>query len=83
VDNLRTLTYCNGLVTKPVHPFQDLDTVLLSLALLYIDPVSGSIVLQALVAGLVGGMAFFRRSIARAFRGVLGRSSSDKDSTSA
>lgn len=57
--------------------------MLLSLALLYIDPVSGSIVLQALVAGVVGGMAFFRRSILRAFRGVLGRSSTDKDSTGA
>jgi len=51
--------------------------VLLSLALLYIDPVSGSIVLQALVAGVVGGVAFFRRSIARVFRGVLGRTARD------
>ncbi len=54
--------------------------MLLSLALLYIDPVSGSIVLQALVAGVVGGVAFFRRSIARMFRGLTGRSS-DQDSS--
>jgi hypothetical protein len=51
--------------------------VLLSLAVLYIDPVSGSIVLQALVAGVVGGMAFFRRSIARVFRGLFGRTAKD------
>lgn len=55
--------------------------MLLSLALLYIDPVSGSIVVQALVAGVVGGMAFFRRSIARLLRGLTGRGSSDQDSS--
>jgi hypothetical protein len=44
---------------------------------LYIDPVSGSIVLQALVAAVVGGVAFFRRSIARVFRGILGRTAKD------
>ncbi|HWA58036.1 MAG TPA: hypothetical protein VG692_12325 [Gemmatimonadales bacterium] len=55
--------------------------MLLSLALLYIDPVSGSIVLQALVAGVVGGVAFFRRSIARVFRGLTGRSSSSEQDT--
>jgi hypothetical protein len=54
--------------------------VLLSLALLYIDPVSGSIVLQALVAGVIGGAAFFRRSIGRIFRGILGRPSPESDS---
>lgn len=52
--------------------------MLLSFALLYIDPVSGSIVLQALVAGVVGGVAFFRRSIARALRGFFpGRAGQD------
>jgi hypothetical protein len=47
--------------------------VLPSLAILYIDPVAGSIVVQAIVAGAVGGIAFFRRSIARFFRLLLGR----------
>lgn len=55
--------------------------MLLSLALLYIDPVSGSIALQALVAGVVGGAAFFRRGIARVFAGVFGRTTPEKDST--
>ena len=44
-----------------------------SLAILYIDPVAGSIAIQAIVAGAVGGIAFFRRSIARFFRHLLGR----------
>lgn len=57
--------------------------MLLSLALLYIDPVSGSIVVQALVAGVVGGVAFFRRSIARLFRGLTGRHSTDQNSPNA
>lgn len=47
---------------------------------MYIDPVSGSIVVQALVAGVVGGVAFFRRSIARLIRALLGRGSTDQDS---
>lgn len=53
--------------------------MLLSFAFLYIDPVSGSIVLQAVVAGVVGSLAFFRRSIARVFRSITG-SSAGKDS---
>jgi hypothetical protein len=47
--------------------------VLHSIAILYIDPVAGSIVVQAIVAGVVGGVAFFRRSIARFFGLFLGR----------
>ena len=54
--------------------------MLLSLSLLYIDPVSGSIVLQAVVAGVVGSLAFVRRSIARVFRSFTGSSSPNKDS---
>jgi hypothetical protein len=50
------------------------------MALLYIDPVSGSIVLQAVVAGVVGSVAFFRRSIARVFRSITG-SSASRDSS--
>jgi len=53
--------------------------VLLSLAFLYIDPVAGSIALQALVAGVVGGAAYFRRSIARIIRGVFGGNPPEKD----
>ncbi len=34
----------------------------------YIDPVSGSILLQAIVAAGVGALAFFRRSIGGFFR---------------
>jgi len=33
--------------------------------LAYVDPVSGAIVLQALIAGLVGIVVFFRNSLAR------------------
>lgn len=54
--------------------------MLLSIAFLYIDPVSGSIVLQALIAGVVGGAAFFRRNIARVFRRILGRPTTETDS---
>lgn len=54
--------------------------MLLSLWLLYIDPVSGSIALQAIVAGIVGGLAFFRRSIASVVHSVF-RRSAPKDPT--
>jgi len=33
--------------------------------LAYVDPVSGSIILQALIAGVIGIMVFFRNSLAR------------------
>ena len=29
----------------------------------YIDPASGSLILQMILAGIVGGLAFFRRAI--------------------
>ena len=48
--------------------------MLLSLAMLYIDPVAGSIAIQAILAGIVGGAAFFRRSIGRLFRSIFRRS---------
>jgi uncharacterized membrane protein SpoIIM required for sporulation len=38
------------------------------LLVVYIDPISGSILLQAIVAAGVGGLAFFRRSIGGFFR---------------
>ncbi len=34
----------------------------------YIDPGSGSVVLQMLIAGVIGGLAFFRGRIAKFFR---------------
>ena len=38
--------------------------------LAYVDPVSGTIILQLIIAGAVGTVAFFRRSIGRALRSV-------------
>ena len=38
-----------------------------SLILAYIDPVSGSILLQLLIAGFVGIVGFFRKSIFAVF----------------
>ncbi len=34
----------------------------------YIDPMSGTILIQLVVAGVIGGIAFFRRSIGRMLR---------------
>jgi hypothetical protein len=34
----------------------------------YIDPMAGTIVLQAIVAGLAGGLLFFRRQVGRLLR---------------
>ncbi len=39
----------------------------------YIDPGTGAILLQAVVAGLVGAVAFFRKSIWRTVRRLTGR----------
>lgn len=36
--------------------------------LAYIDPVSGSILIQALIAAVAGGAAFFRKSIFALFK---------------
>ena len=44
----------------------------LKLALAYIDPVSGSILIQAIVAAAAGSVAFFRKSIWRVFRHFSG-----------
>ena len=38
----------------------------------YIDPGSGSLIIQALIAGLVAIPIFFRQQIARAIRAVRG-----------
>ena len=55
--------------------------VLLPTLLAYIDPVSGAILLQVIVAGIVGCVAFFRRSIWRILRFVFRLKSSDEDTT--
>ena len=43
----------------------------LPILLSYIDPLSGSVLLQLVLAGLVGSVAFFRRSIAGVLRAIL------------
>lgn len=39
--------------------------------LAYIDPMSGTIILQMILAGIIGGVAFFRRSIWAVVRTVF------------
>ena len=41
----------------------------------YIDPMAGSVVLQVVIASVVGGLTLFRQSIARLFVRLLGRKS--------
>ena len=50
--------------------------------LAYIDPVSGFIILQVIIAGVLGTVAFFRRSLARILGKLIGRSApgDEKDS---
>ena len=46
----------------------------------YIDPVSGTLIIQLVVAGVVGAIGFFRKSIWKAVGWVTGRrSSNDED----
>lgn len=47
----------------------------------YIDPMSGTILLQLVIGALIGGVAFFHRSIRRVFRLVVRWKSSDKGSS--
>ena len=47
----------------------------------YIDPMSGAILLQVIVAGLVGAVAFFRRSIWQVLGRVFRKKNSDGEST--
>jgi hypothetical protein len=44
-----------------------------SLLLAYIDPMSGTILLQVILGGLLGGLALFRRQVARLLGWVGGR----------
>ena len=48
--------------------------------LAYIDPVSGSLLLQAALAGIVGCFAFFRRSLRTFASRVFGRKKADEKS---
>lgn len=50
--------------------------MLLNEMLAYLDPASGSILLQLLIGAIVGGGIFFRKAIARVFR-LFGASSSN------
>jgi hypothetical protein len=45
------------------------------LVVLYIDPVSGSLLLQSLVAGFLGAVAFWRKSIWAFFSRLFGSKS--------
>ena len=47
------------------------------LLLAYIDPGSGSLILQALAAAVLGAGAYFRHYIARLFRRLTGRQRTD------
>lgn len=49
----------------------------------YIDPMSGSIVLQVIIAGVIGGLAFFRRSWLRLLAVVTGGSAATHSQTAA
>lgn len=48
----------------------------------YIDPASGTILLQLIVAGLLGSAAFFRTSIARWLGLLAGRKSAGEPAAS-
>ncbi len=43
--------------------------------LAYIDPMSGAMVLQLVIAGIAGFMTYFRRSILGTCKSLLGRRS--------
>ena len=43
------------------------------LSLAYIDPAAGTLLLQTVIGGLLGVLAFFRRSIVTGVRRLLGR----------
>ena len=51
----------------------------MELVLAYIDPGSGSLIIQALIAGLVAIPIFFRHQITRVIRRVRGRGEGGSD----
>jgi hypothetical protein len=54
----------------------------MDLILAYIDPGSGSLLVQALIAGLVAIPVFFRHQIARMIRAVRGRDDASAENAS-
>lgn len=46
--------------------------------LAYIDPMSGAMVLQLVIAGIAGFMTFFRRSIVGSCKSLLGKKSNSE-----
>jgi len=55
--------------------------VIVEFYLAYIDPGSGSMLLQLLIAGIVGTLTFFRSTVARVVGFVLRRKPKDTDSS--
>ena len=47
--------------------------------LAYFDPVSGAIIIQLILSGVLGGGIFFRRWIGRAIRAVLPNKKGDAE----
>jgi len=54
--------------------------VFVSASLAYIDPVSGTILLQLIIAGVIGVVGFFRRAILGTIRRLVGIKSATEDS---
>jgi hypothetical protein len=55
--------------------------MLTDVTLAYIDPASGTLLLQALIAAAIGGVAFFRRSIWRVLTVFSSRREEDQPPT--
>lgn len=51
----------------------------LPVVLAYIDPVSGTILLQLIIAGVLGCMGFFHRTIWRVCRAIVGHPQTEKE----
>lgn len=45
----------------------------------YIDPVSGTLIIQVIIAAFVGTIGFFRKSIWNTIGWIFGRQTSDTD----
>ena len=55
--------------------------VLMSTVFSYIDPMSGAIILQVAIAGIIGCIAFFRRSVWAVVSTVFRIKHADEDSS--
>ena len=47
----------------------------------YIDPLSGSLILQMLIGGVIGGVAFFPKAVRRVFNWAFGCKRSPQKTT--